>query len=213
MRVRDAVRSSVIASAFLSLVVAAPARAQSETAALLEHPKVSNPASLSGPRAESVYQAIRIELRQGYLRSGDPMAAGYQGWNRFNRTPYRSANHGERFVNHYGNAKAAGYAKFEAITPLPTGAVVAKDSFTVTRNGDLMSGPLFLMEKMPSGFKSLAGTWRFIMLRPNGDQIGITGGPGANAVRFCAECHREAGAGRDYLFFMPKEARIGAHGD
>lgn len=175
----------------------------------LEHPKVSDPATLTGPRAESVYQAIRGQMRANYIRAGDPVALAYQQWRRFNRTPYRSANHGERFVNHYGNAKAAGYARFESLDPLPVGAIVIKDSFTVTRNGDLTTGPLFMMEKMPAGFPSLAGTWRFMMLRPDGAMAGITDGPGGGNVRFCESCHRDAGAARDYLFFLPKRARPG----
>jgi len=182
--------------------------AMAQTTPSLEHPKVPNAAALGGDRAESVYQAIRGQLSASYGKSGDPITAAYQGWRRYNRVPYRSPNHGERFVNHYGNAAAADYGKFEKLDPLPVGTVVIKDSFVVTRNGDLMIGPLFMMEKMQAGFASLAGTWRFMMLRPDGTPMGVTGGEGDANVRFCAKCHRDAGAKRDYLFFMPKEARI-----
>ena len=65
-----------------------------------------------------------------------------------------------------------------------------------------------MMEKMPEGFHSLAGTWRFMMLRGDGELIGITGGMGADKVRFCAECHGKASAKHDYLYFMPRDARF-----
>jgi cytochrome P460 len=198
----------VAGAVMLAAIFVTAAWAQTNSSGQLQHPKVPNPATLTGPRAEAVYQAVRGQLRANYLRAGDPIAEAYQTWRRFNRLPYRSGPHGERFVNHYGNAKAADYGKFEDLSPLPEGAIIIKDSFTVTRNGDLKSGPLFMMEKMPAGFPSRAGTWRFMMLRGNGALVGITDGVDADKVRFCAECHFNAGAKRDYLYFMPREVRV-----
>ena len=174
----------------------------------LRHPTIVSPAALSGKRAESVYRAIRGQMRSEYARSGDPVFTAYQRWTRFNEFPYRSPNHGERFVNHYANDKGIGYGRYETLDPLPAGAIIIKDSFVVTRGGGVMTGPLFMMEKMPPGFVSAAGTWRFLMVRPDGALFGMTGGRGAENVRFCAECHRKAGADHDYLYFMPKQVRL-----
>lgn len=198
----------IVILTMIFLAYAPAAWTQSGDPVPLEHPKIPNAAKLTGTRAESVYQAVRGQLRKSYRRAGDPITDDYQTWRRFNREPYRSPNHGERFVNHYGNAEAAGYAKFENLNPLPEGAIIIKDSFSVTRNGDLRSGPFFMMEKMPTGFPSLAGTWRFMMLRGDGEVVGITDGEGSDKVRFCGECHHNAGAQHDYLYFMPREARI-----
>jgi hypothetical protein len=194
--------------ATILVMISSIAWTQSNDPVRLEHPKVPNAATLTGVRAESVYQAVRGQLRKSYRQAEDPITEAYQTWRRFNHTPYRSPNHGERFVNHYGNPEAAGYAKFEKLSPLPEGAIIIKDSFTVTRHGDLRSGPFFMMEKMPAGFPSLAGTWRFMMLRGDGSLVGITDGEGADKVRFCGECHRNAGAQHDFLYFMPQNARI-----
>ena len=172
------------------------------------HPRIPNAASLSGERAEAVYQSIRRTIRQNYAASDEPLALAYQSWQRFNRLPYRSPNHGARFVNHYGNDLAADYAKYENLKPLPPGAIVIKDSFLVTRQGVVQTGPLFVMEKMEPGFVSAAGTWRFWMLRSDGSLLGMTGGPDAAKVQFCAECHKSAGPGQDYLYFMPVDARL-----
>ncbi len=205
-------RISVSALAVPIIVGAAVsmAMAQSSVAPTLEHPKIAAPASLSGTRAEAVYQAIRDQIRTNYAASGDPVTLGYQSWKRYNKTPYRSGPHGERFVNHYANDKAADYGKFENLEPLPAGSIIIKDSFAVTRNGAVMTGPLFMMEKMKPGFDSAGGNWRFLMLRPDGSLVGMTGGADSSKVRFCADCHKTAGAKHDFLFFMPKQVRIPA---
>ena len=131
--------------------------AQSSGDPSLQHPKIVDSASLSGARAEEVYQAIRGLISGNYAASGDPVALSYQTWKRYNKTPYRSSNYGERFVNNYANDTAAGYGKFENLDPLPAGSIIIKDSFAVTRTGSVMTGPLFMMEKINPGFAPDAG--------------------------------------------------------
>ena len=132
----------------LGAAMTPPIALSQESQRTAAHPKIANPASLEGEQAESVYQAIRESLRRNYANSGEPEAVAYQSWKRFNAVPYRSPNHGERFVNHYGNDKASEYGKYEDLQPMPQGAIVIKDSFLVTRQGVLKTGPLFVMEKM-----------------------------------------------------------------
>lgn len=79
----------------------------------------------------------------------------------------------------------------------------------MTRGGDVVGGPLFMMEKMPEGFASASGSWRYMMLRPDGALVGMTGGTGDAKVLFCATCHKQAGPEHDYLFFMPRRWRVG----
>lgn len=186
-------------------IVAAGGDAES---GLIEHPKVPFPATLDGTRAEAVYQAIKLQIRNDYARSGDPVALAYQGWKRFNVTPYRSPNHGQRFVNHYANDLARAYGRYEDIDGLPVGSVLIKDSFVVTESGMLRSGPFFMMEKMPAGFRSAAGTWRFLMIRPDGEIFGMTGSKHADRVAFCGDCHNKAGADQEYLYFPPEDRRV-----
>lgn len=202
--------AGVLAPPIIAGALASTATAQSVAAPTLKHPRIVEAAELSGARAESVYRAIRGQMRANYAASSDPVALAYQTWKRYNKAPYRSRNHGERFVNHYANAAASGYGGFENLDPLPEGSIIIKDSFTVTRQGAVMTGPLFMMEKMAEGFASAAGTWRFLMLRADGSLVGMTGGPDSRKMAFCADCHKGAGAKNDYLFFMPKEARIPA---
>jgi len=172
------------------------------------HLRVSDPASLNGKRAENVYQAIREAMRLNYARSSDPVTLAYQNWRRFTAYPYRSAVHGERFVNNYANDTAERYGLFEKAGQMPVGALVAKDSFTVTESGNVMTGPLFLMEKKSKGFDSYTGDWLFLMIRPDGTLVGDTWNRNTESVAFCAKCHNTAPPEQDHLFFMPKDVRV-----
>ena len=147
-------------------------------------------------------------MAAGYALSRHPGATEYQGWARINRVPYRSASHGQRYLNNYVNEKAQSYRRFEGAGALPVGAVIAKDSFTVRRDGSTMPGALYLMEKMPDGFNHASGNWRYTMIMPDGSVFGTTGGVGARQVRFCVSCHL-AVEHQDHLFFVPKDVPTG----
>lgn len=172
------------------------------------HPRVPNPATLSGARAEGVYQAIRGKMRQQYAQSSDPVTLAYQGWRRFTTAPYRSSVHGERFVNNYANEAARQYGRYEKAGEMPPGGLVAKDSFTVTADGNVSTGPLFLMEKKSAGFDPKTEDWLFMMIRPDGTPLGNTWDRNTDSVAFCANCHNTAPPEHDHLFFMPKDVRV-----
>lgn len=171
------------------------------------HYRVERPADLSGQAAEEVYGRIFDAMVDGYRLSGDPVAAAFRKWRRFSTAPYRSGTHGQRFVNNYGNGAAAAYGDFEAAGSMPVGAILAKDSFAVTAEGDIFTGPLFLMEKMPAGFSAEARDWRYSMIMPDGSLYGVSGGAGSERVEFCVTCHKTAGDAQDHLFFLPEDVR------
>lgn len=171
------------------------------------HLLLANPADISGDRAENVYLAIRRNMRDHYLVSGDPVTGEYQSWRRYNNVPYRSLLHGELLVNNYANATAAGYARYERLGSMPAGSIVVKDSFIVTESGEVMTGPLFLMEKREAGFNAESNDWLFMMVQPSGAVVGMTNGVNSNAVRFCAACHNKAPKGQDNLYLLPEQVR------
>ena len=138
--------------------------------------------------------------------SGDPSSAAYQGWARYNSAPYLSASHGNRFINNFANDAAKAYSRYEGAGLLPVGSVIAKDSFTVSDDGTITPGPLFLMEKMEPGFNYVSGNWRYIMVEGDGTLFGITKGPGSKKVEFCIGCHL-AVEEQDHLHFIPAEYR------
>jgi hypothetical protein len=172
------------------------------------HFQIENPASLGDADALAIYQRILSGMVEGYALSKLENAGGYARWRRYNKTPYRSAQHGERFVSNYANATAAAYGRYERAGALPVGSVIAKDSFTVTEKGDVFSGALFVMEKMDAGFNPESRDWRYSMIMPDGSLFGMTKGDGDDRVRFCITCHRAAGDAQDHLFFLPEAQRI-----
>jgi hypothetical protein len=172
------------------------------------HFQVDSPAELSDATALTVYLRVLDEMTAGYRLSGDGHAGAYRTWRRYNKTPYRSATHGQRFVNNYANTAAKAYGRYEAAGEMPAGAVLAKDSFAVTERGDVFLGPLFLMEKMPEGFNAKSADWRYTMIMPDGSLFGSTDGEGAQRVEFCITCHRSVAADNDHLFFVPEKQRV-----
>ena len=172
------------------------------------HFRVERPASLTGADALTIYNRILDDMVAGYRLSSLSAAEPYRYWRRYNTVPYRSAQHGERYVNNYANAKAEDYRHFEAAGQMPVGAVLIKDSFAVTKRGDVFSGPLFVMEKMPAGFNIVSRNWRYVMVMPDGSLFGATNGEGSERVEFCITCHKMAGYENDDLFYVPEKYRV-----
>lgn len=96
------------------------------------------------------------------------------------------------------------YGRFEEVGTMPTGSILAKDSFVAHPDGGLSVGPLFIMERLaPSESPDTAG-WAYRMVMPNG---AVDRSAGTQA--FCAECHAQMADFQDSLFFLPPDLRIG----
>lgn len=171
------------------------------------HLRVRNAAQLSSQQALAIYELLAPEMEAGYQKSGDGVAAAYRGWRIYNSAPYRSATHGQRFVNNHANEIARAYGRYESAGQLPVGSAIAKESFTVTSEGSVVPGPLFIMEKMPVGFNYVTGDWRYTMISEDGEIFGVTKGDNAERVEFCIACHL-ARENFDHLYFVPVEYRV-----
>ena len=99
------------------------------------------------------------------------------------------------------------YGKYEESGVLPAGAVLAKDSFGVTKRGEVRIGPLFTMVKMEKGFNEASADWQYVLITPKAKTIGATGGANAKKVNFCIKCHQSA-EDWDQMFFLPDEYRV-----
>jgi len=155
-----------------------------------------------------VYACLLGDMAAAYAKAGLAYVKDYQSWTNVAVVPYVSATHGGRYVNNYTNAVGKPrYTLFEEVGTMPSGSVLAKDSFVVNQNGTTAIGPLFIMEKMTSGFDAGTHDWRYTMVVPNGSVFGTTGGDGAESVQFCAECHAAVAEGADSLYFLPREFR------
>ncbi len=152
--------------------------------------------------AREIYEGLMAKMREAYGASGDPVATDYQGWPRFSTAPYRSATHGNRYVQNYADPKAAGaYGKYEEVDRIPTGGIVAKDSFVVKPDGSVTLGPLFVMEKLAAGSSPDTADWKYTLIMPDGRTMS------GDQTRFCAECHQLA-AETDSLYFLPEGYRV-----
>jgi Cytochrome P460 len=191
------------------MVIAWPAggaRAESVAAADMaepeEHFSIERAADLAKEDAQIAYNSLLDLMTRAYVASADPAARRYLGWQRFNDAPYRSATHGNRYVNNYANPAAAGYGTPGAL--MPAGAVVAKDSFTATPDGRLYPCALFIMEKLAPEASPATADWRYVMIMPDGSTFGDSQTSPAR-MAFCHACHA-ARADDDYLFFVPAES-------
>jgi hypothetical protein len=162
---------------------------------------------LSVAESTAAYDCIKGILKAGYAKSGLDTAEHYQDWKRFSRVAYQSATHGGRFVQNYANARAKSYGMYEDAGAMAVGAIMAKDSFSVSGNGQVGAGPFFVMEKMSAGFNEKSGNWRYTLIMPDGNVFGTTNGKGSDNVAFCYECHMGV-AEQDSLFFLPDEFRV-----
>ncbi|MCF6320376.1 MAG: cytochrome P460 family protein [Rhizobiaceae bacterium] len=172
----------------------------------VEHFKIERPANLDASNAMDVYDNIIDQMAQGYAQSGYKSAKDYSNWRRDNNAPYLSAGHGNRFLNNYGNKISSGYLKLRRGQKMPAGSVLAKDSFTVTDDGEIFAGALFIMEKLAEGTSPDTGNWRYAMIMPDGSLFGDSAVKGDNSMQFCQDCHNLAKT-RDYLFLIPWKFR------
>ncbi len=173
------------------------------------HFRLRYPADLSPKEATEIYDVIANALTAGYKLSGHTVAETYQGWQRYNSTPYLSISHGNHYLNNYANPAASAYGAFEDAGLMPVGSVIAKDSFSVTTSRGIVLGPLFIMQKMAPGFNDLTGDWKYTEILPDGTLLGETNGEGAERVEYCIACHL-ANEKQDHLYFVPKRYRVSA---
>ena len=164
--------------------------------------------ALSDEEARRLYGCAKAGMAAHYRKADVGAAAGYQTWTNYATIPYVSAPHAQRYVNNYANEIASAYGNYESVGALPVGAVVVKDSFSVSPDGRVTIGPLFMMEKVAH----VEGTrfpspWRFTMVMPEGWVFGTTGGPGDANVAFCADCHGAVADTNDSLYFLPPQYR------
>jgi len=204
----------------LGSLAIAPTPATADTASCT----VSAPeAELSDEQAAALYtcltEALEAQLATldaggeiegpSWLLSDRPEARAFLSWASVTRAPYPSATHGGRYVvNLAGPDAMPSYSRFEAGGPMPVGGSLAKPSFTVSNDGTAQLGPLFLMEKAEEGAYPEMGDWIYSAIMPNGSTMGRTGGPGNDAVQFCADCHLGIGAETDRMTYLPEEYRI-----
>ncbi len=140
----------LVALVVLSTMTDTLAQDVSQSDARDAHIAIENPAKLKDPQIQEAYRKVSGDMVKGYSSSRHGYARDYVRWRRYSRVPYLSATHGNRYVNSYANEAAKNYDQLQKGDKLPVGSILAKDSFTVTQEGSVFPGALFVMEKLDS---------------------------------------------------------------
>ncbi len=152
--------------------------------------KVRNGRALPPTVAGSAYNCLRDKMK--YAKSGHPLAEQFQSWSRLDSAPFLSKVHGNRYVAVYANDRALTTLSADAAAPIHSGVALATPTFSLTEDGTLEPGPLFILEKMQKGFSTTSGNWRYTLIGPEGDIIGVTKGQHGEDITFCADCSRKS---------------------
>ncbi len=166
------------------------------------HVRIKSPAKLNHDEANAVYDQIKQQMAAGYALSSKAPAKTYQEWRQFSSAPYLSSGHGNRYISNFGNELSSSYADLDEGSQMPAGAILAKDSFTVTGDKQVFPGALFLMEKLSEDLSPETGNWRYVMILPEGSVFGDTTGGNPESMEFCHDCHQQV-EGTDFLFGIP----------
>ena len=194
---------TLAAAAALALFAAAP----SAHAADCKTDKKA--ADLSQDEAQALYDCIEASLLEGYSKATDVPGLDYRSYKLVSTAPLQSSTHGYMMVNHWVNDLGAElYTKWEDMdgAKFPIGTIFAKESFRVTKKGDVKRGPLFLMEKVEETGDAKDG-WVYTRLFPNG-KYQRTNGPKSEKMAFCHDCHAATIDDFDAAFFPPEEYRV-----
>ena len=198
---RSILRTAAAAAGFLSIASAAQA-------APCDPGKDGN--DLTFEEAQVVYDCIAADLHAGYMK-GDKKwipigyVADYRSWTSANTLPANPGFHGGRFLlTRINDVGAEAYLKFaEENVYIPAGTVIAKESFSVTEDGKVQKGPLFIMEKVASGVSPETDDWYYMAVAPNGAPMAVP------VMTACNECHIGIYGSQGGLGYPDPEVRVG----
>ncbi len=162
------------------------------------------PSVLTGAEIAAVADCLKPALDAALARADDATIRAAGASRPASRT-YVASEHG-MFLQVFANATGAGYLAYEKGGRLPQGTAIVKRSFRVAADGTSAPGPLFVMERMTSGYDASTNDWRFAATLPDGQLVGESGGRDAAKVAYCAGCHKSAHV-QDFLFFVPPAFR------
>jgi hypothetical protein len=165
---------------------------------------------LTYEEAQAVYDCIKDDLHAGYTK-GDKgwipaeFVADYRGWTRASKLPANPGFHGGRFLLTYVSEPGAGeYLKFkEEDVNIPSGTVIAKESFAVNDAGKVEKGPLFIMQKVEEGTSPETMDWYYMMVGPDGAPQAVP------VMTACNECHIGNYGDQGGLGYPVEDARAG----
>ncbi len=131
---------------------------EDEEQALPEEPDSQD---ITPAEALAAFECIAPRMQTAYAASGHRLASSYSQWHLRNGPPFRAVRLERHYVSVYVNDHAFDDSPYMLERRVPIGAAVALPSFIVDESGVVQIDPLLLLEKMPRGFDSQRGNWRY----------------------------------------------------
>ena len=69
--------------------------------------------------------------------------------------------------------------------PIVSVVAMANQTFSLTEDGRLEPGPLYVPENKQKAFDTPSGNWRYTIIWPEGDNVGVTKGQNSDEVDSC----------------------------
>lgn len=163
---------------------------------------------LTGEEAQAVYDCIADELNAGYLQGEkkdfpEEFVQEYRDWSQASKLPAAPGFHGGRFLLTWVNPTGFdAYVQYAEDPTIPSGTVIAKESFSVGDDGSVQHGPLFIMQKVEQGRSPETQDWFYMAVAPNGSPMGI------DVMTACNECHVGNFGHQGGLGYPVEEARL-----
>ncbi|SEW16268.1 Cytochrome P460 [Cognatiyoonia koreensis] len=153
---------------------------------------------------DALYSCVSDRLAEAYAKEGDEIGTVYRDWGVTATGPAAPGAHSNRFLLTFANDVAyETYVQygFGDDFSMPVGSVLAKESYSLTKEGEPRPGPLFIMTKVEAGGEAEEfGNWVYSAVRTNGKPMGIQQG-------FCHGCH-SAFADQDSMGYPDRDVRF-----
>lgn len=159
--------------------------------------------------AGKLYDCLEESMAEGYRKGPKQWIPkshvdDYRNWTRASTLPANPGFHGERYLATWVNDVGIDqYLKYEEEGfTMPVGTLIAKESFSVGKDGTAKAGPLFLMEKVEAGKSPKTNDWYYMMVSPAGVPQGV------NVFVACNECHGGPYGEADHMAYPEEEVRV-----
>lgn len=154
---------------------------------------------LSPEEASAAYDCVADEIEKTMAASPHAVARLFPTWRRIDGPPFHESFLGGRYSVVYANDQVETETDAGAFVDrgIAVGGILATPSFVVGDAGIVSPGPMVLAEKMPRGFTSAFGNYRYTIIDAAGQVKAATNGANRELIALCERCTDQ---GADRLF-------------
>lgn len=134
---------------------------------------------------DRLYACVNDRLPEAYGKEGHEIGSVYRSWQPAATGPAAPGPHSNRFLFTYANEIAySDYVRYpyDDDFSMPVGSVLAKESWSLNKEGAPRLGPLFIMTKVAAGEADDFDNWVYSAVRTNGKPMEVS-------QSFCHDCH------------------------